>query len=65
MEKYGNLFVSCGSLNRQRLNHKTICSRLVFIMDTERDLCEARTESEYVVYYVLIIADPCEVVVIF
>jgi hypothetical protein len=27
-------------------------------MDTDRDLCEARTESEYVVYYVLIIADP-------
>ena len=52
-----NLFVSYGSPNRQRLNHKTIRSRLVFIMDTDRDLWEARTESEYVVYYVLIIAD--------
>jgi hypothetical protein len=27
-------------------------------MDTDRDLCEARTESEYVVYYALSIADP-------
>ena len=50
-----NLFVSYGSLNRQRLYHKT---RMVFIMDTDRDLCEPRTESEYVVYCVLITADP-------